>query len=81
MVVGRQVRVEVERKPGVSRQAVLVTGPDDARLDVDAAGLGDHDDTEVRRRSGETKAKDLLEARAGSGGMPSGEGRSDTGSS
>src|SRR4029453_8730831 len=47
-------------KPRVSRQAVLVTGPDDARLDVDASGLGDDNDSEVRHRSSEGEAKDLL---------------------
>jgi hypothetical protein len=52
--------LRVERKPGVAGQAVFVTGPDNPRLDVNAAGLGDDDDAEVRDGTRQAEAEDLL---------------------
>ena len=55
-----RVRVVVDRKPGVARQAVLVEAGDDARLDAaPTPELGD-DDPEVRDPPAETQCEHAL---------------------
>ena len=57
------VRVEVDRKRGVAREAVLVAGRDDARLDPRPGAARRDDDAEVRDRPVTRDAEDLLGAR------------------